>query len=164
MRCHQGAGALKWLDHFREYVIALQAGQWQVWSDKLPRSPWARLKVQLAPLALAGHVQLRWSHGQNIHPSKFPDQNLRVNSHHRQPRAQLLKPVQVAAAPSSSTQPRQPQRPSRPTHHRPLSTRLPSSPTRTARPAVNWVLNRKMHGPGHLKCWDTQTVAICNCC
>ena len=53
---------------------------------------------------------------------------------------------------------------SRPTPHRPFSTALPSSPTRKTRPAVNWVLNRKMHGPGHSKCWDTQTVAICNCC
>ena len=104
MRCHQGAGALKWLDHFREYVIALQAGQWQVWSDKLPRSPWARLKVQLAPLALAGHVQLRWSHGQKILPSQFPDQRRRFDSYRRQPRAQLLTPLQATAAPSEHDQ------------------------------------------------------------
>ena len=37
-------------------------------------------------------------------------------------------------------------------------------PTCAARRRVNRVLNRKMLGPRYSKCWDTQTVAICNCC
>ena len=78
-------------------------------------------------------------------PSQFPDQR-----HRRQPRAQQLGPAWVAAAPgvhkpsallcldpATNTAAPTPPRQSRPTHLRPLSTRLPSSPTRTARPAVN---------------------------
>ena len=82
-------------------------------------------------------------------PSQFPDQN-----HRRQPRDQQVHPactdavhgehdpsapLRLTSSPTSPTKP--PHMQSRPTHHRSLSTRLPSSPTRTARPAVNWVLN-----------------------
>ena len=117
-------------------------------------------------------------YGQKIRPSQFPDQNRPVNSHRRQPHAKPLnpaqrrqpqRPVNTTQAPCSALPCHQhstpsPHKQSRPTHHRLLSTALPSSPTGTARLRVNWVLNRKMHGPGHFKCSDTQTVAICNCC
>ena len=74
------------------------------------------------------------------------------------PSALLCLDPAANPAPSSSTQRKQPQHTgepvgvhiataptplsqSRPSHHRPLSTALPSNPKRTARPAVNWVLN-----------------------
>ena len=70
--------------------------------DALIRSALARMVKNINPSHLGPTFALRvWSKN---HPSQFPDQSHRVNSHRHQPRVQLLKPPQAATAPGEHDQ------------------------------------------------------------
>ena len=87
-----------------------------------------RLPVVAAPMFLVSEPELVLAARRAGIVGAFPTPNAR--------------PIEVldewiAPDPDTDSTAPTPRTQSRPTHHRPLSTRLPSSPTRTARPAVN---------------------------